>query len=187
VNATLEGYNDQLLSIRQEVPGIVAGLIATQERWAPRPDAWSILECFEHLNATAQSFVPAIDRALDDARQRGLVGQGPFVYSWFERVFLQLTEPPARPKMWAPRALRPRTDRQLAEAVRAFMAWQDQLGERIRAADGFDLARARGRSPDFPWFSWSLGSLFAVTLAHERRHLRQARDVRRALSLASAS
>jgi hypothetical protein len=138
-------------------------------------------QCFEHLNATAREFMPAIDRAMADARARGLTGSGPFVYSMFERLFLRATEPPPRLRMPAPRVLKPAPDRPMTAVLGEFTQWQDRLGERIRLADGLDLQRVRGRSPAFPLFTWSLGSLFAITLAHERRHLWQAREVRKAL------
>ena len=71
----------------------------------------------------------------------------------------------------------------MAEIVAEFMDWQDKFGDTIRLADGLDLRRARGRSPAFPLVKWSLGSQFAITLAHERRHLWQARQVRNAVRL----
>jgi hypothetical protein len=60
----------------------------------------------------------------------------------------------------------------------AFSGWQDSLADRIRAADGLDLRRARQRSPILPVLKWSLGTMFALVLAHERRHIWQARQVR---------
>ena len=75
-------------------------------------------------------------------------------------------------------AVRPKP---MVEIVTEFMEWQDKLGATIRRADGLDLRRARGRSPALPLIKWSLGALFAITLAHERRHLWQARQVRNAL------
>ncbi len=66
----------------------------------------------------------------------------------------------------------------MAAVLGEFMDWQDRLDERLRLADGRDLRRARARSPALPLFVWSLGSLFAITLAHERRHLWQARQIR---------
>jgi len=65
--------------------------------------------------------------------------------------------------------------------VADFMEWQDKLGATIRRADGLDLVRPRGRSPALPLIKWSLGALIAITLAHERRHLWQARQVRNSL------
>jgi len=64
----------------------------------------------------------------------------------------------------------------LAAVRQEFLEWQDQIAERIRQADGLDLPRARARSPLRVW-KWSLGTFFAVALAHERRHIWQARQV----------
>jgi len=62
--------------------------------------------------------------------------------------------------------------------MNAFADWQDRLVERIKTADGFDLRRVRRRSPVLPLMKWSLGTMFALVLAHERRHIWQARQVR---------
>ena len=62
--------------------------------------------------------------------------------------------------------------------MREFMEWQAAIDERIRRADGLDLKRTRERSPAVPLVKWSLGTMLAITLAHERRHLWQAREVR---------
>jgi hypothetical protein len=59
-----------------------------------------------------------------------------------------------------------------------FKEWQAAIADRIQRADGLDLKRARERSPAVPLFKWSLGTMLAITLAHERRHLWQARTVR---------
>ena len=59
----------------------------------------------------------------------------------------------------------------------AFDEVQRQFLERLRHADGLDLARIRVSSPVAPWWRFSLGAAFAVLAAHERRHLWQARRV----------
>ena len=181
MNAAIEGYLDQLLSIRQEVPGLVARLSADQFGRPPGPKRWSMAQCFDHMNATASAFVPAIDTAMADARARGLTGSGPFAYSLFERLFLRFTEPPPMLRFPAPRVLLPAPGKPMAAILDEFMEWQHRLDDRLRQADGLDLCRARARSPAFPLLVWSLGSLFAITLSHERRHLWQARQIRAAL------
>ena len=125
-------------------------------------------------------FLPGIDRAIERARSRGLTSAGPFVYSMLERIVLRLTEPPPRLRTRAPKALQPTDDpsRSASRVMREFMEWQAAIDERIRRADGLDLKRMRERSPALPLVKWSLGTMLAITLAHERRHLWQAREVR---------
>jgi hypothetical protein len=181
VNPELEGYQAQLTYIRQDVIAIVAGLTDAQFNWRPGPDRWSIAECFDHLNLTARQIVPAIDSAIADANARGLRSDGPFVYPMLDQWFVKSNEPPVRRRYRALRRLRPQTGKGLSAVMDEFIGWQEQLTERVRQADGVDLRRARRRSPVLPIVRWSLGTMFAVTLAHERRHIWQARHVRNAL------
>jgi hypothetical protein len=178
VNSELEGYLEESRYIRQDVGAIVANLNDEQFTWRPAPDRWSIGECFEHLNLTAAAYIPAIDGAIEDARARNLRSDGPFVYPLVERLFVASNEPPPRRRFKAFKAYRPPSRLSPDTVMNAFSAWQDRLAERVKRADGLDLRRARRRSPILPIMKWSLGTMFALVLAHERRHIWQARQVR---------
>ena len=178
MNPELDIYLEQIRYIRQDVAAIVANLDDARFTWRPAPDRWSIGECFEHLNLTAAAFVPASDAALEDARARNLLSKGPFVYPLFERLFVASNEPPPRRRFRAFKPYRPSVRLSHDAVMNAFSAWQDRLVERIKRADGLDLRRARRRSPILPIMKWSLGTMFALVLAHERRHIWQARQVR---------
>jgi hypothetical protein len=178
VNSELEGYLEQLRYIRQDVAAIVAGLSDAQFNRPPAPERWSIAQCFTHLNLTAAALVPSMDKAINAAEAQGLKSAGPFVYPLFERLFVAWQEPPPRRRFRAFRAFRPAAGGAVEGVMNEFMTWQDQLEERIRRADGVDLRRARQRSPILPVVSWSLGTMFALALGHERRHIYQAKQVR---------
>jgi hypothetical protein len=75
-------------------------------------------------------------------------------------------------------SLTPAGDVKPEDVLREFFDWQDQFADRLRRADGLDLRRARARSPVLPWLRYSLGTAFRAFLAHERRHIWQARQVR---------
>lgn len=177
MNSELESYEDQLLSIRQDVPGLIGPLSYEQFNWSPARGRWSMAQCFDHLNVTARTFIPAIDAAIADARARNLRSNGPFTYPLLQRLFVRLNEPPVKFRAPAPKALVPAAGKEVETVLSEFMQWQDGIGERIRVADGLDLRRAGHKSPVGP-FRWSLGIFFAVMLAHERRHIWQARQVR---------
>src|SRR5205823_9759211 len=147
VIAELETYQDQLLSIRQDAPGLASGLSDAQFNWRPAENRWSMAECFDHLNATARQFIPVIDAAIADGRARTLESTGPFTYPLFERLFLRMTEPPRRLRFRAPKAFRPSPHQSAAAVVSAFLEWQEQIADRLRQADGIDLRKVRQRSP----------------------------------------
>jgi hypothetical protein len=174
----IENYRDQLLSIKQDLPGIINHLSDAQFNWRSAPDRWSIAQCLDHLNLTAAKYLPAIDAAIATAKQRGLLSPGPFSYPLLERLFVRLQEPPPGMRSRTFKGLAPPSTLPPRDVVSRFLDWQEQLDIRLLRADGVDLRRAKHRSPILPIFTWRLGTLFALMLAHERRHLWQARQVR---------
>lgn len=170
----------QFEELRRTASRITDGLTPEQLEWKSAPNAWSIAECLSHLNVTADQYYPAIDRSMRDARERGLVGEGPFRYGFLVNQFIRMMEPPARRRMKAPQVFRPRA-RGLAAEVPNFFVHQDAIEKRIREANGLDLARAKLTSPVSRLLRMSLGQCFRLLAAHERRHLWQAGNVRRAL------
>ena len=143
--------------------------------WRAAPDSWSVAQCIEHLNVTARLYLPFLDEGIANAIRRGLYGPGPFRYNWIGRLVVFSQEPPPRFRTRAPAAFTPAAERPRKEIMAAFRAYQVQYIDRLRQANGIDLARARVRSPSPYWVRMPLGSGFAFAAAHERRHLWQAR------------
>ena len=88
-----------------------------------------------------------------------------------------VVEPNTRIRARAPKAFQPPVGRPRHDVMAAFRAYQVQYIDRLRQANGLDLARARVASPAARWIRMPLGSGFAMMIAHERRHLQQARRV----------
>lgn len=178
MNAELEGYNDQLLSVRQDAVGLMSGLSDAQFNWQPDPGRWSMAGCFDHLNkSAAQMFIPRIDAAIATANARGLKSHGPFAYSAFERWCVRTNDAPAKMRFKAPKVIQPGSQRSVEEVRAEFVRWQDALADRLRQADGLDLRRTKEKGP-LPLIKWSLGAFIQLMIAHERRHVWQARQVR---------
>ena len=149
-----------------------------------RSRAWSIAECLDHLNATARVYLPALDEGISDAIRRGVYGEGPYKYNWLGRLSVRFSD--TRLRLKAPVNMRPGEGRTRREIVAAFRAYQVQYIDRLRQANGVDLARARVRVPASGWIRIPLGSAFAVMVAHTRRHMAQARRVMEATDFPSA-
>ena len=181
MNAEIENLLDQLTAIQQDAPGLLSPLSPEQCAWRPEPHRWSVGDCFAHLNTTADASLPILDAAIEQGRARGLTGNGPFGYSWFDRMLVGSMEPPPRIRTRTTRRfVPPAIMRDPAALLAEFMTWQERLAAVIRRADGLDLRRIRMRSPVLSWLGYSLGAGFGIVLAHERRHLWQARQIRTA-------
>lgn len=175
----LDDFRRQFEDVSARADAIAGPLRDDQFTWSPQPGIWSIGHCFDHLNVTARRYLPLLDEGIADAMRRGVYGEGPYAYAWLGRLFAHLNEPPARLRVKSPAMFLPAPDRPRAEVVAALRAYQVQFIDRLRQANGLDLARARVSSPVTRWIRMSLGSGFAVMAAHERRHLRQAENLTR--------
>jgi DinB family protein len=181
----LDEFRRQFERLANDADALVAPLTDAQFTWTPRPNAWSIAECIDHLNVTARMYLPVLDEGIANAIRQGQYGEGPYAYWWLARMFVRMLEPPPRFRTKTPVSFRPPAGRTRHEIMAAFRAYQVQYVDRLRQANGLDLARARARSPVASWMVFPLGCGFAAVAAHERRHLWQAKQVTEAPGFSS--
>lgn len=173
-----EDFRRQFEQLAADANALAGSLTDAQFTWQPGEGRWSIAQCLEHLNATARAYLPMLDEGIASAIRQGLYGEGPFHYSLLGRFLARSMEPPPRFRVKAPRAFQPEPSRGRHDTLAAFRAYQVQHIDRLRQANGLDLAHARVRSPaGYAWLRIPLGSAFALTTAHGRRHVWQARQV----------
>jgi hypothetical protein len=180
----IEDLLRQIEVVKADAPSVCAGLTESQFNWRPGPDRWSIAECLVHLNLSVDHTLPAFDRAIAQGRAKEHLNAGPFRYGWFTSWNVRFMEPPVKRRMKTFKLLQvpPGASHAQGRVLADFLALRDQLAERVRQADGLDLRRIRVVSPVSWFFRLPLGGYFRFVVAHDRRHLWQARQVRSALS-----
>ena len=185
---TNELSTPELLDFRAELGAasarartICEGLGERALGWRPGPKSWSIAECLRHLEVTTDVFLPGIDAALERARRRGQLGDGPFRLNLWGRLLVWYVEPPPPIRLPAPKPLRPVLSGTPGEALPRFLGSQELLSAKLVELEGIDLERATYVSPIARYIRMSLLAFLKVHTAHERRHLWQAERVRAAL------
>src|SRR4030095_10911427 len=171
----IDQFRNQFEQLTTEADALTGPLSDEQFVWRPGQDDWSIAECLDHLNATARVYLPSLDEGISEAIRRGVYGEGPFKYNWLGRLSVKFSD--TRVRLKAPDDVKPAEGRTRREILAAFHAYQVQFIDRLRQANGVDLARARVRMPTTSWSRIPLGSGFAIVVSHARRHLSQARRV----------
>ena len=137
-------------------------------------------ECVDHLNVVGRKYLRVIDHAIEDGRARGLTGAGPFRYGLLEGFIVRSLDAPPMFRMKAPKSFVPASETRVDEALRAFVGLQDEMLERVARCEGLDLVKIKVRSPVSRHLKFSLGKVFAAVAAHQRRHLWQARQLKKA-------
>lgn len=180
MNADTRSMLDQLETIKKEGAALAAGLTDAQFNWRPGPGRWSIAQNLNHLNVGDLKVLPAFDRAIAAGRAKGKTSTGPFRYGWFSRFLIREMEPPPRRRMKTPITGSAGDQHRAADILPEFARVRDELARRVRESDGLDLAGIRTVSPVNRLIRLPLGAYFAFILAHDRRHIWQARQVRTA-------
>lgn len=168
----------QLNAIRREADAVTAGLTDEQFNWQPDPTRWSIAHCLQHLVISADGLLKLQEAAIDRARDRRLLSEGPYRHGRLGAMIASSIEPPAKRRFKTARALVPSGRHSVETLLPAFQCRQEALRQLIARARGIDLGRTRVALPGLPILRLSLGQSLAFTLGHERRHLWQARAVR---------
>lgn len=178
-DAELRGWSEAIEAAGRALHELFDPLSTAQRRWRPGPGRWSIMECIDHLAVTGAGLDRYLGPALDEARRRGLRGQGPYRLGWIGGWFARAMEPQATGRtISAPGAFTPAAEADPDEVMARFDATQAALQRLLAAAQGLDLSRIKARSAASPLLRINAAAWFAATAAHERRHLAQARRVR---------
>jgi DinB superfamily len=177
----LQDLRDQLDAAERDAEAAVAGLSEEMGTRRPRPESWSVAECLDHLATANRVYLRAMAPAAIRARARGQSRTRPARPGVIGRAFIAALEPP--PKWWsrlkAPGKIRPRVSPPLADAFAAFVASQAEARAFLDAHADLDVARVRFSNPLIAGIRFSLATGLHVITAHERRHLLQAKRVRR--------
>jgi len=182
----LEGLRREFQAAGHNVEELLDGMTEEEFRTRIQPGTWSVEECLGHLNAVARLYQPALERAIEGGREKGYFGTGPFGYGLGGWLSVRLMEPPPRLRLSSPRTFRPVDHGPLREVKKEFDEGRGRFLAALDDAGGLDLSRIKVLSPASSLLRLNLAAAFAFLAAHERRHLWQARQVRRALGISSS-
>jgi len=143
----------------------------------PNPDMWSIAECLAHLNLTAATVQKIMARGIEQAKQEKKFGNGTFSIGPKGRLLVWIAEPPPKFRIRAPKNVRPpAVINDPLQVLAAFMKAQDEWERLMREQEGLHLVKIKvGQGI----FRMRLAAALPWMMAHQRRHLLQAENVKR--------
>lgn len=186
--ADLQRLLDEIHAADRAGAAIAAAVDDRQFFWQPDGGrAWSIAQCLDHLGIINGLYGGAVRRALDGARARGWTRTGPAAPGVFGAWFARSQEPPVKRRLKAPSSSVPKLAKDRDTILRAFHASNDDIRRMIVDAADVDVNRATFPNPFIRFIRVRVSTGFAVLASHERRHLWQAEQVRKAAGFPSGS
>lgn len=155
---------------------VAKGLNPEQLNWKPRPNAWSVGQCLEHLRIANELYVPAISLALE-GRQRVKVQEVnlSWLSRWFIRNYIAPNSEGTRAR--APKKIEP-TIKVQPLILQAFLCSNEAARQLVRRASDFDVNCIRFKNPFIPLLRFTVGTGLEIVTKHESRHLLQAERVK---------
>jgi DinB superfamily len=174
---TLAAVRAGLDDVARDAEVTFGGLDRRQLNWRPDATRWSVAQCFEHLITANRLIFQAADEALAGTQPRTIWQRLPVLPGLFGRMLITSQAPTAARKYTASPKAQPSTSDIAADIIRRFV---DQHRDAVAQAARLDERSASGTimtSPFIRVITYSVLDAWRLVLAHDRRHVEQARRV----------
>lgn len=135
---------------------------------------WSIAQCLAHLNSYGRFYLPAIAHAIDHpAGDASIIN---FKSGWLGNYFTRMMQPGNSTKKYrSPKDHAPVADLDAAAVIAEFIEQQERLIMYLRKAKSVNINATRVPISISKWVRLKLGDTFRFLIAHNERHLLQAK------------
>ena len=175
----LQRIADEIGDADRAADAISAAVTDEQFHWRPDGTGWSIAQCLDHLAVINAIYMKALQAGVDQANARGWRRRGPSVPGLIGGWFARSMEPPVTRRLSAPAGTQPSPRRDRGEILGAYHAAHDQFRLILAECADLDTNRATFRNPFIKVVRVKVSSGLRVIPAHDRRHLWQAKQIRR--------
>lgn len=144
----------------------------------PSPTAWSAAQCLEHLNFYGRYYLPALEKAIKTAEQKGYQPTENYASGWLGNYFyhqmLPNTEGVLKTKMKAPAKAIPAEQPDARAMIAEFIDQQERMLQLIERARKINIGKVRVPISIMQWLKLKVGDTFLFMTAHHKRHILQA-------------
>lgn len=135
---------------------------------------WSIAQCLEHLNSYGYYYLPHLDKAIEKSQANK--NSNEFKSTWVGNYFTKLMDPASgKRKFKAFRDHIPPVQLEASAVVAEFIRQQELLLQYLHKARQADLNGPRIPISIFQWIKLKPGDVLRFIIAHNERHLLQAK------------
>ena len=142
--------------------------------WKERPDVWSVLECFEHLNRYSEYYLPAIQKAIEAGTFDLMNEHRDFTHTWIGRLSIKAMSPDNVKKQKTFKRMNPVFGSTSRNVLGRFIRHQETLEKLIDSAQEVNVVRTTIPVEFFKLLKMNVGEAFEFVIVHEQRHVIQA-------------
>ncbi|HLF33343.1 MAG TPA: DinB family protein [Cyclobacteriaceae bacterium] len=158
-------------------------LTSEKLNWKPRPDAWSIGQVIHHLITVNNTYFPVADAVRKGNYKIPFWGKSEAIARFLGNSLLKYVGPDYKPRTKTFAVWQPSSSTIDADMVNQFVNHQSELIHFIKSCEDLVTRGVVIRSPGSRFVVYKLEKAFEIIVAHEQRHLIQARNVRHEMEI----
>ncbi len=144
----------------------------------PSEEKWSVAECLEHLNLYGDYYIPAIKNAINQGKNTSPSPN--YKGSWFGNYFTKSMLPKenaVKNKMKTFKDKNPIHSQVPSDVLERFLNQQNEILALLQQAQSVNLMKPKISITIAKWLKIRLGDTFRFVIAHNQRHIVQAKKV----------
>ena len=141
-----------------------------------QPERWNAMECFAHLNAHFDYFLPRIELAIHKSKARAWAPADQIRHNWTGRWAIRAVNPQnmGTSKRKSPKRIDPKKRPLSPHELKAFLINCEMLLRLVQQCRQVNLNKASVKHFRWPGFRFLLGDLLDYMVLHAQRHFLQA-------------
>lgn len=167
--------------IKREAETFILSLNDHQFSEKPDPDTWSVGECYQHLNAFGEIYWKKIQKVIDNDPLICKEEKKRFKPGYLWRKIIKFTKPPYAIKIKTASPFEPEPSPQLnrQQVLVDYMQLQDSFIAQLEIIrqNNIDLENNKTNNPILKFLPMPLNACYGLVLAHQERHMWQARQI----------
>lgn len=152
-------------------------LSAEQLNWKPRPEVWSVAQNIHHLITVNRSYFPVIESVRKGEYKIPFWGRSDVIVDFLGKSLLKYVGPETKRKTKTFPVWQPSASMIEGDIVSRFENHQSELIGIMKSCKDLISRGVVIRSPGSRMVVYKLEKAFEIIVAHEQRHLIQARNV----------
>lgn len=176
-NSYLIKWMDQATLIRKEVKQAFQHLTEDELNWKPSAQQWSVGELIDHIIVTNSHYIRRFEKIAAGEHHNPFGARFKYLSDFFGKSILRSVDPENPRKLKTVRIFHPGRCIYNRELVPLFDTHQERLVNLVKATDFTNHQKTFITSPANAMIVYSLQDAIHIVLAHEQRHIMQAKNL----------
>lgn len=178
IEKATKAWHQRLDAVTKKVESEFGSLATEQLNWKPAADTWSIAEILEHLNLVNASYAKVLTDSANGTSDMGFTAKIGVIVNFLGNMIYRSVEPSRSKRMKTLPIWEPAQSNVPVDVIPLFIQHQERIKQLITENSQLLEKDIVIPSPANRYIVYKLRKAVEIIVAHEERHLNQAREVK---------